>query len=265
MQHPLAQDLLSFTKALLHLGDRIAWLSLLRMPGYSLSLKDLLLLANDQPQLTLWHSLKNYANSTMTPFLSEETKEILSYLVPCLDNALNSRFRYPLGTWIRNAWLEFQRGGYGFNEEETTILNYYFNFLEQQGYSTEFYDTALLEKRCEFFYIPLQNQDPTAVQIMTIHKAKGLEFDTVILAGVERNKKADSEKLFLWEQDLSYTGKPYLIFAPIRERTEVLDPVYRYLKTLHKKRSEFEDMRLLYVASTRARKRLYWLSYGGCL
>lgn len=258
MSHPLAQDLVSFTKALLHIGDRIAWLSLLRMPNLSLSLQDIHLLANYEPKLPLWFSLKAHKNIAG---ISLEGQSCLAQLVSTLEEIFNEQHSYPLSRWIQKAWKKIQPYEVWFSNEQDLIFTHFFNFLEQQGYSDEFYDVLKLEKSCSLFYVPTENKTDNPIHIMTIHKAKGLEFDTVIVAGIERRRKADSEKLLLWEQDLSLAGKPYLIFAPIRDRSVSQDPIYRYLKTLNNKRSQFEEMRLMYVASTRAKKRLYWLSH----
>jgi ATP-dependent exoDNAse (exonuclease V) beta subunit len=94
------------------------------------------------------------------------------------------------------------------------------------------------------------------VQIMTIHKAKGLEFDTVLVPGLGRKTMNDSEKLLLWSERTSKKGEPYLILAPIQSIGGE-DPIYDYLKKQNKKAAHLEAVRLLYVAATRAKRRLY--------
>jgi ATP-dependent exoDNAse (exonuclease V) beta subunit len=53
---------------------------------------------------------------------------------------------------------------------------------------------------------------------MTIHKAKGLEFDTVILPGLGAVPRGDDQRLLLW---LEHRGE--LLLAPIAESGEDKD------------------------------------------
>ena len=119
----------------------------------------------------------------------------------------------------------------------------------------------MLEKRLDLLYAKSADLNPDALQVMTIHKSKGLEFDTIILAGVGRESRSDTEKLLLWESRPSILSDPYLILAPIRPSTKKEAIIYAYLKNENKKRAHFEEQRLLYVAATRAKKQLYWLTY----
>ncbi len=81
-----------------------------------------------------------------------------------------------------------------------------------------------------------------AVQIMTMHKSKGLEADVVFLFGGFSSPPSSAFKTLHWgERRLLHIGEPYLDEA--REAA--------------KRESTFEDERLLYVAVTRARYRVY--------
>jgi ATP-dependent exoDNAse (exonuclease V) beta subunit len=91
-----------------------------------------------------------------------------------------------------------------------------------------------------------------AVQIMTIHKAKGLEFDFVLLPGLGKKQKADEKQLLNW-----ITHGHNLLFAPIPQAGEKASEVYEFLKGLEKDRSRYETRRLLYVAATRTKKQLH--------
>jgi ATP-dependent exoDNAse (exonuclease V) beta subunit len=96
---------------------------------------------------------------------------------------------------------------------------------------------------------------------MTMHKAKGLEFDTVIVPGLGRSPRHDDKKLFLWMEQPRWgaPGAADLLLAPIHETGAGNDPIYAWLEKLDAQKESFEDERLLYVASTRARQRLHLL------
>jgi ATP-dependent helicase/nuclease subunit A len=95
----------------------------------------------------------------------------------------------------------------------------------------------------------LAEENLDAVRIMSIHKAKGLEFPIVILAGcqtgTEGGHSADAEAMFDWSTGL--TG--------IRVGS-ISDLAGLYIAEKTRLRNVEEQKRLLYVAMTRARENL---------
>jgi len=111
---------------------------------------------------------------------------------------------------------------------------------------------------------------------MTIHKAKGLEFDCVIVPGLGRLSRSDDKKLFMWmehlrdewpetEEEGASSGRNDLLLAPIQETGSGGDPIYSWIEKLDDEKERLEDGRLLYVAATRARKRLHLLGSTGVI
>lgn len=254
----IVQDLLALTRALLHLGDRIAWLAILRMPAVNLSLEDLLLIANYEPALPIWHTLQLHHD---IPALSDDAKNRLATLVPCLSNALLQYQRLPLRTWILQTWIAL--GG-----TEDADVEAYFALLEKLEADGTVDDIGVLEEKAQLHYATstatqnrMNDAENNPLQIMTIHKAKGLEFDTVIVPGMGRKAMADSAKLLLWEERVGLIRDSYFLMAPIKCVGAVSDPIYAYLKGQESRRAAYETGRLGYVAATRAKKRLYWLTH----
>jgi ATP-dependent exoDNAse (exonuclease V) beta subunit len=99
---------------------------------------------------------------------------------------------------------------------------------------------------------------------MSIHKAKGLEFDVVVVPGLGRRTRSDESRLMLWLERPRLRGAPDLLLAPIHATGAGEDQTYEYLKLIEKRKSEFEAGRLLYVAATRAKSELHLLGHAGC-
>jgi len=62
-------------------------------------------------------------------------------------------------------------------------------------------------------FLSVQN---AAIQVMTIHKSKGLEFDHVIIPGLAKQAPANAHQLLLWMQRQREGSSGDLIMAPIK-------------------------------------------------
>ena len=97
------------------------------------------------------------------------------------------------------------------------------------------------------------------VQLMTIHKAKGLGFDVVIVPGMDRKSKADEPSLITSLERTTENGQSEMLVAPIGARGGEKHPTYSWVQKLRAARQDEEVKRLLYVACTRARRELHLL------
>jgi ATP-dependent exoDNAse (exonuclease V) beta subunit len=90
---------------------------------------------------------------------------------------------------------------------------------------------------------------------MTLHRAKGLEFDTVIIPGLGRTTPRGNAALLRWRQ-----RPDGVLLAPMRPRGGDKDPVYEYLAMLEREEEDAESGRLLYVGCTRAKEHLHLIA-----
>jgi ATP-dependent exoDNAse (exonuclease V) beta subunit len=257
----VVQDLYAITRALLHLGDRIAWLSLLRAPWFGLSLKDLLNIAGGDRFKTIWELIKDDL------FLERFTR----ILAPAIAN----RERGSLRERVEGVWLAL--GGPACVEDRTDLedAEIFLDELDKLE-AAGAVDLAALHESLERLYaLPDVAATDDDLQIMTIHKAKGLEFDTVIVPGLDKGPGRSDPPLFLWKElvggssvrpappvkggsEPSASGG--LLLAPIKATGSDPDPTYDYLRDLDSEAEDTEASRLLYVAATRAKNHLHLLA-----
>lgn len=255
-QRPVVQDLLALTRALAHPGDRIAWLALLRAPWCGLTLADLHVLAADNRGVTLWDVLHDAERIAQ---LSVDGRVRAARLCAALQPMMLARRRAPLREQVAGAW--FALGGPACVEDETSLedAEVFFRYLDSHEEAGELPDRAAFEDGLGQLYALADVEADDSLQIMTVHKAKGLEFDVVIVPGLARGPRHDDKKLFLWAEQPSAHGEPGLLLAPINPVGEDGDAIYQWIAGFHAQRQALEDGRLLYVAATRARQQLHLL------
>ena len=88
----------------------------------------------------------------------------------------------------------------------------------------------------------------SAVQLMTVHKAKGLEFPVVVIADAAHRGRRGMERVLL-DDRLGVT-------IDLRDEEERRSATHALASLWDAERDEAEDRRLLYVAATRAREKL---------
>lgn len=253
-QRPVVQDLLALTRALAHPADRTAWLALLRAPWCGLTLADLHVLAADAQPATLWDVL---CDDSRIGSLSADGRERVLRLRGVLAACIEHRMRKPLREQVAGAWYEL--GGPACVDSASALedAETYFRYLDGHEDAGELPEREAFEEGLEDLYAAADPAAGDGLQIMTIHKSKGLEFDVVILPGLARAPRSDGKKLFLWTEQPGTGGAGELLLAPIHASEEDSDPIYDWIRRFHAHRQHLEDGRLLYVAATRARRRLH--------
>jgi ATP-dependent exoDNAse (exonuclease V) beta subunit len=141
-----------------------------------------------------------------------------------------------------NAYLQF------FLDE---VLNYTLKKNNNLNDFIEYWE----EKKSKASLVVPQGMD--AVSVMTIHRAKGLEFPVVILPF--SNGKVDIGKRNMWV-DLQNQKLPDLPSALVPTSKELTETQYADQYDEEKNKSLLDSLNVLYVALTRAEERMYILS-----
>jgi ATP-dependent helicase/nuclease subunit A len=253
------KDLTALTRALLHPMDRIAWLSILRAPWCGLTLHDLHTLGGSDTRQIPPPAILPLLRERI-PLLSEDGERRAARVLMVLEDAVRGRHRQiSLAQWVERTWSTLgghacvDRAGYA------NVLTF-FTMLEQSGP-----EGSGLEQQIEEL---CAQPDPAAnercgVHLMTIHKAKGLGFDVVIVPGLGRATKTESQPLLRWLEQTRLVGpaeeeEREFVVAPIG-RNGKQSGIYEWIGNLQGRREDDEAKRLLYVATTRARSELHLL------
>ncbi len=255
-QRPAVRDLHQLTRALLHPADRLAWLTVLRAPWLGLDLEDLLGIAAD-PARCLPDRL---ADPRVLATLSDDGRRRVERLHAVLDGQLPARGRRPLRQWVEGIWLKL--GGLAVvGEAGHDDAQAFLGLLDRLEQARGLLDFAALDEALVGLYAAPDHQSDGRVQLMTMHKAKGLEFDSVILPGLGRPQRSGERELLYWLERIDPAGHGHLLMAPIRGVGQDSEPISDFLRLLNSDKDRLETARLLYVAVTRARRRLHLLGH----
>lgn len=297
-QRPMIKNLKSLTRFLLNPQDGIALAALLRSEWCGLTLSALaLLFQSNVPWLTIsrYFEQSDIKNESRN---SRFTDKVLNKL--SVDDACRlSRFyqqlapyvsqidKYPLAAQVKAAWFTLGGAHMHANKRDLNDAEQFFNALSEKVSDKAVINVAELDTLVErLFSSPdsidaaesstdtlntlssehskEQSNDPSIlppVKVLSIHKSKGLEFDQVIIPHLERKPKNEDAQLVLW-QELPSRGqrKDNFLVAPMKTDDASDDRLYQLLGNINKAKQIYETGRLLYVAATRAKKRLYLLA-----
>jgi ATP-dependent exoDNAse (exonuclease V) beta subunit len=243
----IVRDIIMLTRALLHFGDRIAWLALLRAPWAGLCLADLLLIGRAQP--IVWDSLRD---EPLMLSLSEDGRARCERLRVVLNAAFRLRNESSAARWVERTWLGLMGPGCASSAQEFELAGAAFSrlsSLEESGMP----DAADLPQR--FADLFADDGGSSGVEIMTIHKAKGLEFDMVVLPGLDRPVPPNRDQLLLSHQ-FARAERDGMVMAarpPVGTQSDLL---FEFLRCQRRDAAILEAQRLLYVACTRAKWQL---------
>lgn len=246
----VVQDLCAAAEFALLPDDDLNLAGLLKSPFIGWSEEQLFDVAYNRTN-SLWHNVKQSTDQQTVQWLKKLIKsgsteksydffaKILQEACPADEQSGLRAIKKRLGEDCLDPLDEFLNTALSFEQEHIPSLQH---FLQNQ-----LHNDSQIKRQME--------EAGSAVRIMTVHGAKGLQAPIVILPDTTRNANSIKTKPLLWP-DQTQAELPY--FCPSTK--EIPEPCKEAL-TFQKERDNEEYRRLLYVALTRAENRLYIAGY----
>lgn len=254
-------DAMALTRALAQPFDRTAWLAVARAPWCGLTLADLTALAAGadtvEPPASLFEAM---GAARVQARLSSDGRLRLQCLVGALAGPVAERGYRPLAARVRSALRALGAATLYRTRADSEFVERYLALLETRAVDESVLTPETLSALVEGHYATARNAAPGAVELMTMHKAKGLEFDVVIVPGLGQKPQRDDRRLIVWYEFMapapSGGRRPLTLAAGLNRRPGADTRLYEFIRFHEDVEQAREARRLLYVALTRARESL---------
>lgn len=254
------RDVSSLARALQHGADRTAWLAVLRAPWCGLRLSELeAWLSPSGGDVLAELRARLRADGAAEEAEATGTRQRIERVCAALEPAISgAECALPLWERVERCWLRLGGPVIHSSEIERLDARRFMDALALHD-APDILVGEAMSASTERLYSSAPPQ-PGAIEIMTMHAAKGLEWDVVILPSLGRRSASDTDPLLHWIELPRASQGTDLLLAPIRATDE--DPecsLSAYIKDLRRERALLERVRQLYVAATRARTALHLL------
>lgn len=258
-------DIISFLRLCAYPEDTQPYAQLLRSPMCNLSIKEVnAILSFDEKPFS----------SDYSELLDESSLNRYLHLKQIFENLEKNKNILPLTKLVSEIWYNF---GYRYETLWNPTVSMYskmYDLIFELARKAELLNLSLASfvdfaekykgkasynlkknssidsnvEKVEGMDIPLEHS--SGVHILTIHKSKGLEYDTVFICGTHKKGKNDTNSKVL------YCSKEYGITVNNPE-DKSKNYFYQLVDERNKKMQAAELRRLVYVALTRARKEIF--------
>ncbi len=257
----IVRDLTALTQALDHLGDRSAWLAILRAPWCGLTLKQISQVAGAPRGATVWERLCDpQLQAALEPEARARVQRLQQVLAASFEESAQTygSGRESLARRVESAWLRLGGPAACAHDADPDHARAYFDALHRWSQEPDWSGPQELPQRLTRLFARHAASGGPVVQVMTIHHAKGLEFDHVILPGLGRQRRRNEGGLLQWlDLPRETSGSDLLMVAVPPAAATGPTALGRYVSRLQAQRERNEATRLLYVAATRARQQLH--------
>jgi ATP-dependent exoDNAse (exonuclease V) beta subunit len=269
---PEVLDALALARALLNPQDRVAWLGILRAPWCGLSLDDLHRIAGNDDSEQRPQPLPELIAERL-PLLSEEGRQATGRVLDIIASAPALRAANPtasLGTRLELVWLRLG-GASCVDATARANLDLLWSCLDRLlNGEPELLGPGLNAALDKLTAQPDPGADSNyGVQLMTIHKSKGLEFEVVIVPELQAPMGRGKPRMLTWlERGLAEPAESgeitEFLIAPLQRKREGRGRAKEWVDRVYRERESQETRRILYVAATRAREELHFFARPAC-
>ncbi len=260
-ERPMIKNLRSLTRLLINPHDNIALAALLRSVWCGISLASM-------------HTLFNQAKPALVMIEAIVTRDDIVFDGPNDDRVRLKNFytrlhpylalsdSEPLVQVVKACWIALGGAHLNNNPRDLKDAEQYFQQLELRLSDKPLNLVSEIDQIIEQLFSASEPAEASScVKVMSIHKSKGLEFDHVLVPHLEKQPRNEMSQLVLWQElpDSRDTQADFLV-APMKTGEEQEDKIYNLLNAINEQKQLFENGRLLYVAATRAKKKLYLLA-----
>ena len=251
--YPEVAQVIDILKLINCYNQDIPLASVLKSKIGNLSDRDLLTIRKFTPKGSFVDAVKNYAENNVDEISAKISSfeqyfngiRLLAEFTPCGEL---------LAKIVSEKGIDVQILAKPLGETRLARLN---KFIEVASASGQTVSEFMVGLDAQVEKLTMATSAENAVQIMSIHASKGLEYPIVILGRTTKSFSIESTKGdFL-------VDRYYGVSINHRNLDEMLitESLFnKYLKYLKTKRMREEEMRLLYVAMTRAKNRLYLIN-----
>lgn len=252
---PVVRDLMALTRTLVNPADSTALLAVMRAPWAGLRLQDLEALVGVDVPLFL-----QLRDDQLLSSLQADASARLQHLRKALDDAEQQRGRAALRERVEAVWLALGGPATLREPEELDDAQLFLELLQQLEDAGDLDDVNELDSRLQQLYAAPGPEAGDTLQVMTLHKAKGLQFDTVIIPALDQTTGRKDRLLFQWIARAQPDGSEQVLLGPLKSRDdEEGGAIYRFIERLKEEKEALERARLLYVGITRAERRVHLL------
>ncbi|MGB8481447.1 MAG: UvrD-helicase domain-containing protein [Acidobacteriaceae bacterium] len=260
-------DVMTIARCLLHPADRVAWLAVLRAPWCGLTLTDLLALCGGDH---LQGSAKTVAElfRERSAHLSAEGQERAARVLQALHAAQLQSGKERLSMLVERTWHTLG-GPHCIAAGEWPTVQECFRMLEKLESESGWPAVSQIEEQLSKLYAPASGAEDVPVEVLTLYKAKGLEWDVVLLPGLHRFAKNNDSRLAEWMEQIlpgadeeGVDAISRVLLAPIKHASEEEEAINKWIREAGAERDREELKRLLYVGCTRARVEVHL--FGQC-
>ncbi len=251
---PEIRTLRALTRALLHPADKASWAALLRAPCCGLNNRELFDVLGSHLSQPVWEILHDAELlSSLQPNTRLRVEHLTHALEPCMATVGHISVRHCIETaWLRLGMPHLLKGSAHTNVEMVLQL---LDSLESEHVAGSIHFRHF-DERLEFLYAaPNSSPDAAMVELMTIHGAKGLQWDVVILPGMGKTSGRNDAPLIAFTE-APIQGEGLFLLSP-KAQTRSKDKLFSFIQNIEKNKGLHEQHRQLYVACTRAESQLH--------